>query len=303
MNNVHKSGFVALIGRPNVGKSTFVNKVLGKKISIISNKPQTTRNKIQGIYTTDTEQIIFIDTPGIHKPHHQLGEFMNKESLSTLNDVDMILLIIDGTSPFGSGDEFVIKELKNVKTPVYLVVNKIDLVKDKKKLIENVVKFQDAYDFCEVFYISALNGENVNLLLESMVENLDEGPEYYPADQISDHPESFVISEIIREKVLQLTKEEVPHSVAVALDSMKANDDDNNLIDIHATIYVERQSQKKIIIGHGGQMIKQIGTLARKEIVILLGQKVYLELWVKVEDDWRNKKAQLKRLGYFLEKN
>ena len=215
----------------------------------------------------------------------------------------MILLIIDGTSPFGSGDEFVIKELKNVKTPVYLVVNKIDLVKDKKKLIENVVKFQDAYDFCEVFYISALNGENVNLLLESMVENLDEGPEYYPADQISDHPESFVISEIIREKVLQLTKEEVPHSVAVALDSMKANDDDNNLIDIHATIYVERQSQKKIIIGHGGQMIKQIGTLARKEIVILLGQKVYLELWVKVEDDWRNKKAQLKRLGYFLEKN
>lgn len=301
MNKTHKSGFVALIGRPNVGKSTFVNQVLGKKISIISNKPQTTRNKIQGIYTTDTEQIIFIDTPGIHKPHHQLGEFMNKESLSTLTDVDMILLIVDGTSPFGAGDEFVINQLKNVDTPVYLVVNKIDLIKDKDRLLENVLKFKNAYDFKEIFYISALNGDNVSKLIENMVENLDEGPEYYPADQISDHPESFVIAEIIREKVLQLTKEEVPHSVAVVVESMKASSEDENLIDLHATIYVERQSQKKIIIGHNGQMIKNIGTLARKEIVMLLGQKIYLELWVKVEEDWRNKKSQLKRLGYFLE--
>lgn len=301
MNKTHKSGFVALIGRPNVGKSTFVNQVLGKKISIISNKPQTTRNKIQGIYTTDTEQIIFIDTPGIHKPHHQLGEFMNKESLSTLSDVDMILLIVDGTSPFGAGDEFVINQLKNVETPVYLVVNKIDLIKDKDRLLENVLKFKNAYDFKEIFYISALNGDNVSKLIDNMVENLDEGPEYYPADQISDHPESFVIAEIIREKVLQLTKEEVPHSVAVVVESMKASSEDENLIDLHATIYVERQSQKKIIIGHNGQMIKNIGTLARKEIVMLLGQKIYLELWVKVEEDWRNKKSQLKRLGYFLE--
>lgn len=301
MNKTHKSGFVALIGRPNVGKSTFVNQVLKKKISIISSKPQTTRNKIQGIYTTDTEQIIFIDTPGIHKPHHQLGEFMNKESLSTLTDVDMILLIVDGTSPFGAGDEFVINQLKNVETPVYLVVNKIDLIKDKDRLLENVLKFKNAYDFKEIFYISALNGDNVNKLIDNMVENLDEGPEYYPADQISDHPESFVIAEIIREKVLQLTKEEVPHSVAVVVESMKASSEDENLIDLHATIYVERQSQKKIIIGHNGQMIKNIGTLARKEIVMLLGQKIYLELWVKVEEDWRNKKSQLKRLGYFLE--
>lgn len=301
MNKPHKSGFVALIGRPNVGKSTFVNQVLKKKISIISSKPQTTRNKIQGIYTTDTEQIIFIDTPGIHKPHHQLGEFMNKESLSTLTDVDMILLIVDGTSPFGVGDEFVINQLKNVNTPVYLVVNKIDLIRDKDRLLENVLKFKNAYDFKEIFYISALNGDNVNKLIDNMVENLDEGPEYYPADQISDHPESFVIAEIIREKVLQLTKEEVPHSVAVVVESMKASSEDENLIDLHATIYVERQSQKKIIIGHNGQMIKNIGTLARKEIVMLLGQKIYLELWVKVEEDWRNKKSQLKRLGYFLE--
>ncbi len=298
-----KSGFVALIGRPNVGKSTFVNNVLGKKISIISSKPQTTRNRIQGIYTTKNEQIIFIDTPGIHKPHHQLGEFMNKESLSTLTDVDLILMIIDGTSDFGTGDQFIIDQLKKVSTPVYLVVNKIDLINDKNRLFANIIKFQEQYAFKEVFYISALRGDNIKELLEGILDNLEEGPQYYPFDQISDHPESFVISEIIREKVLMLTKEEVPHSVAVVVETMKASEDDPNLIDIHATIYVERQSQKKIIIGHNGKMIKDIGTLARKEIVMLLGQKVYLDLWVKVEEDWRNKKSQLKRLGYFLENN
>ena len=303
MNKNYKSGFVALIGRPNVGKSTFVNQVLGKKISIISNKPQTTRNRIQGIYTTENEQIIFIDTPGIHKPHHQLGEFMNKESLSTLTDVDMILLIVDGTMPFGTGDQFIIEQLKKVETPVYLVVNKIDLIKDKNRLFENILKFKESYDFSEVYYISALNGDNVDKLLSSMVEKLEVGPQYYPEDQISDHPENFVISEIIREKVLQLTKEEVPHSVAVVIESMKPGDDNENLMEIQATIYVERQSQKKIIIGKNGKMIKDIGTLARKEIVMLLGQKIYLELWVKVEEDWRNKKSKLRTLGYFLENN
>lgn len=303
MNKNYKSGFVALIGRPNVGKSTFVNQVLGKKISIISNKPQTTRNRIQGIYTTENEQIIFIDTPGIHKPHHQLGEFMNKESLSTLTDVDMILLIVDGTMPFGTGDQFIIEQLKKVETPVYLVVNKIDLIKDKNRLFENILKFKESYDFAEVYYISALNGDNVDKLLSSMVDNLEVGPQYYPEDQISDHPESFVISEIIREKVLQLTKEEIPHSVAVVIESMKTSDDNEDLTEIQATIYVERQSQKKIIIGKNGKMIKDIGTLARKEIVMLLGQKIYLELWVKVEEDWRNKKSKLRTLGYFLENN
>lgn len=303
MNKNYKSGFVALIGRPNVGKSTFVNQVLGKKISIISNKPQTTRNRIQGIYTTENEQIIFIDTPGIHKPHHQLGEFMNKESLSTLTDVDMILLIVDGTMPFGTGDQFIIEQLKKVETPVYLVVNKIDLIKDKNRLFENILKFKESYDFAEVYYISALNGDNVDKLLSSMVDNLEVGPQYYPEDQISDHPESFVIGEIIREKVLQLTKEEVPHSVAVVIESMKPSDDNEDLTEIQATIYVERQSQKKIIIGKNGKMIKDIGTLARKEIVMLLGQKIYLELWVKVEEDWRNKKSKLRTLGYFLENN
>lgn len=301
MNNKFKSGFVALIGRPNVGKSTFINRVLGQKISIISNKPQTTRNKIQGIYTTDKEQIIFIDTPGIHKPKHELGSFMNKESLSTLADVDLVLLLIDGTSDFGGGDEFVLDILKKITTPVYLIVNKIDLIRDKNRLLANIVRFQEHFNFKETFYISALNGDNINELLEGISLELDYGPKYYPEEQISDHPEIFIIGEIIREKVLTLTEQEIPHSVAVVVEEMKVDEDNPNLMDIRAVIYVERTSQKKIIIGNQGQMIKKIGTMARKDIAIIIGQKVYLELWVKVEEDWRNKKSQLKRMGYFLE--
>lgn len=298
-----KSGFIALIGRPNVGKSTLMNNVLKRKVSIISPKPQTTRNQIQGIYTTDKEQIIFIDTPGIHKPHHQLGDFMNKESLSTLRDVDIIVLVIDATSPFGGGDEFILNELKKVDTPVVLVVNKIDLVKDKNKLFLNILKFQENFEFKDVYYISALTGEKVDEFLNELSSLLDEGPKYYDEDTITDHPEEFIICELIREKVLMLTNEEVPHSVAVVLEEMKHNDENPDLIDIRATIYVERQSQKKIIIGKGGELIKKVGTLARKEIVMLLGQKVYLELWVKVEENWRNKHSQLKRMGYFTEKD
>lgn len=301
--NKYKSGFVSIIGRPNVGKSTFMNKVLGQKVSIISNKPQTTRNRIQGIYTTDKEQIIFIDTPGIHKPQHELGSFMNKESLSTLSDVDLIMLIIDATAEFGKGDEFVLDLLKQSSNEVFLVVNKIDLIKDKNRLLENIVKFQNYYNFAETYYISALNGDNVDKLLNGISNKLSEGPQYYPADQITDHPEVFIIGEIIREKVLTLTMEEVPHSVAVIIDEMKKNEENPDLIDIRATIYVERDSQKKIIIGSGGKMIKEIGTRSRKDIVPILGQKVYLELWVKVEKDWRNKKSQLRKMGYYLENN
>jgi len=294
-----KSGFVALIGRPNVGKSTFINNVLKQKISIISPKPQTTRNKVQGIYTTDKEQIIFIDTPGIHKAHHELGSFMNKESLSTLSDSDIVLYIVDGNEPFGAGDEYVIGELRKAKAKVILAVNKIDIVKDKDKLLQNVLKFEKSYEFEEIFYISALNGTNVDKLLESISSRLEEGPMYFPSDQVCDHPESFIISEIIREKVLKLTKEEVPHSVAVTLEEMKHNDENPNLMDIRAVVVVERPSQKKIIIGSKGSMIKQIGTEARKDIVMLIGQKVYLELWVRVENDWRNRPSQLKKFGYF----
>lgn len=294
-----KSGFVTIIGRPNVGKSTFLNYVLGQKVSIVSPKAQTTRNKIRGIYTTKDSQIVFIDTPGIHKAKNELGNLMNSYSKSTFNDSDAILWIVDGTQEFGSGDEFIINMLKNVKNDIYLVVNKLDLIKDKKRLSNNIDKFVNNFEFKDIFYISAVNGDNIDKLLMTLSNNLEEGPMYYPNDQISDNPESFIIAEIIREKILLLTKEEVPHSIAVVVDQIKK--DDNGLLNVFATIYVERSSQKKIIIGSGGKMIKDIGTLARKDIVMLLGEKIYLELWVKVEEDWREKKNVLRRMGYFKE--
>ena len=294
-----KSGFVAIVGRPNVGKSTFMNYVLGEKVTIISPKPQTTRNRIQGIYTTPNEQVIFIDTPGIHKPKHELGQFMNNQALTTLKEVDLILLLVDGTEAFGTGDQFVAKLLQDVTVPCYLVINKTDIIKNKERLYETVKKFTDLKTFTEVFYIAAINGDNVSNLLTSIIGNLEEGPQYFPSDQITDHPEVFIISEIIREKVLILTRQEVPHSVAVIIDEMK--EDDKGLMNIHATIYVERSSQKKIIIGKNGALIKEIGTQARKEIVMLLGQKIFLELWIKVEDDWRTKKSHLRKMGYYIE--
>lgn len=294
-----KSGFVAIVGRPNVGKSTLMNNILGQKVTIISPKPQTTRNRIQGIYTTENEQIIFIDTPGIHKPKHELGEFMNTQALSTLNEVDAILLLVDGTEGFGTGDQFVANILKDISIPCYLVVNKIDIIKDKEKLFNLVKSLNDIKAFTETYYISALQGDNIHLLLNALIDTLPEGPQYFPSDQVTDHPEVFIISEIIREKVLYLTKEEVPHSVAVIIDEMKH--DETGLMNIHATIFVERDSQKKIIIGKNGQLIKEVGTQARKDIVMLLGEKIYLELWVKVEKDWRSKKSHLKRMGYTIE--
>ncbi|MDY0063522.1 MAG: GTPase Era [Bacilli bacterium] len=291
-----RSGFVAIVGRPNVGKSTFLNQVLKEKVSIISSKPQTTRNQIRGIYTTDTEQIIFIDTPGIHKPKHELGNYMNAQAVDTLKEVDLILLLIDATQEYGSGDEFVKQLLIKTKTPCIFVFNKIDLIRDKNKLMENVVKFTQNIPYKEVFYISALLGQHVDSLLETVISCLEEGPMYYPVNQTTDHPETFIISEIIREKVLELTKEEVPHSVAVVIEEMKH--DEQQLLNIRAVIIVERPSQKKIIIGQGGKMIKEIGTRARKEIVMIVGEKIYLELWVKVEEDWRNRTNQLKKYGY-----
>ncbi len=302
METNFKSGFVAIVGRPNVGKSTLLNHILNQKVSIISPKPQTTRNQVRGIYTTDTEQIIFIDTPGIHKPKHQLGEFMNKESLSTFRDVELILWIVDATEDFGGGDEYLIKQFKAIETPIFLVVNKIDIVKNKQKLMENIIKYTESFEFTEIYYISALKGENTDKLLDAIKNYLEDGPMYYPADQVSDYPEQFIISELIREKVLYLTREEVPHSIAVVVDQMMQDEENPNLMNIHATIYVERQSQKKIIIGNRGEMIKNIGSLARKEIVMLLGQKIFLELWVKIEPDWRNKINQLRRMGYNLVK-
>lgn len=291
-----KSGFVSIIGRPNVGKSTFLNRVIGQKIAIMSDKPQTTRNKIQGVYTTEDLQTIFIDTPGIHKPKHKLGDFMMKVATNALREVDAILFMINVTEPKGKGDEFIIEKLKELDTPIILVMNKVDLIhpNDIPPIIES---YQNELNFAAVVPISALQGNNVEPLLQEIAKILPEGPMYYPADQITDHPERFIISEMIREKVLQKTRDEVPHSIAVAIDQIKTRED-GNMVDIHATIMIERDSQKGIIIGKRGALLKEIGSEARMDIEMLLGTKVYLNLWVKVQKDWRNKAGQLRELGF-----
>ena len=293
-NNFH-SGFVAILGRPNVGKSTFLNRVVGQKIAIMSDKAQTTRNKIQGIYTEDNAQIVFIDTPGIHKPHSRLGDFMVESALSTLNEVDAVLFMVNATQKRGRGDDFIIERLKNVKKPIYLVINKIDQI-HPDKLLQIMDDYRNTLDYAEVFPISALEGNNCPELIESLVNTLPEGPQYYPADQITDHPERFIAGELIREKVLELTREEVPHSVAVVVDRIHREDDEKVLV--QATIVVERSSQKGIIIGKGGKMLKQIGVKARKDIELMLGDKVYLELWVKVQPNWKDRQVDLQALGY-----
>lgn len=293
-NNFH-SGFVAILGRPNVGKSTFLNRVVGQKIAIMSDKAQTTRNKIQGIYTEDDAQIVFIDTPGIHKPHSRLGDFMVESALSTLNEVDAVLFMVNATQKRGRGDDFIIERLKNVKKPIYLVINKIDQI-HPDKLLQIMDDYRNTLDYAEVFPISALGGNNCPELIESLVNTLPEGPQYYPADQITDHPERFIAGELIREKVLELTREEVPHSVAVVVDRIHREDDEKVLV--QATIVVERNSQKGIIIGKGGKMLKQIGVKARKDIELMLGDKVYLELWVKVQPNWKDRQVDLQALGY-----
>lgn len=293
-----KSGFVTVIGRPNAGKSTFVNKVLGQKIAITSDKPQTTRNNISGIYTTEEAQIIFIDTPGIHKPHHKLGAFMTKEAINTLRSVDLIMFMVDSTKKFGKGDLFIIEELKKVKVPVFLILNKVDLIEDIVKMKENVDEYKKAFNFKGIFSLSAKRGDNVERFVSDIINELEEGPKYYPDDQKTDHPERFIIGELIREKVLELTKEEVPHSVMCLIEYLKYDETNPNLLNIHASIIVERPSQKGIIIGKGGQMIKKIGTLARKDILHLLGTKVFLDLHCKVEKDWRNKDFFLRNFGY-----
>ena len=293
-NNFH-SGFVAILGRPNVGKSTFLNRVVGQKIAIMSDKAQTTRNKIQGIYTEDDAQIVFIDTPGIHKPHSRLGDFMVESALSTLNEVDAVLFMVNATQKRGRGDDFIIERLKNVKKPIYLVINKIDQI-HPDKLLQIMDDYRNTLDYAEVFPISALEGNNCPELIESLVNTLPEGPQYYPADQITDHPERFIAGELIREKVLELTREEVPHSVAVVVDRIHREDDEKVLV--QATIVVERNSQTGIIIGKGGKMLKQIGVKARKDIELMLGDKVYLELWVKVQPNWKDRQVDLQALGY-----
>ncbi|MHA6250946.1 GTPase Era [Oceanobacillus sp. CAU 1775] len=290
-----KSGFISIIGRPNVGKSTFLNHVIGQKISIMSDKAQTTRNKIQGVLTKDNYQMVFIDTPGIHKPKHKLGDFMMNVAENTLNEVDVVLFMINADEGFGRGDEYIIERLKKVKSPVFLIINKIDLI-SPEKLLETIAEYKDKGEFEEIVPISALGGNNVNHLLEVLESHLPIGPQYYPADQVTDHPERFIITELIREKALHMTREEVPHSIAVMMENMEKRKDGTILI--QATIITERDSQKGIVIGKQGKMLKNIGVEARKDIETLLGSKVYLELWVKVKKDWRNKQNQLYELGF-----
>lgn len=294
-NPNYKSGFVALIGRPNVGKSTLLNYIVGQKVAIMSNVAQTTRNKIQGIYTSKDAQIIFIDTPGVHKPATKLGDFMERSTLSALDEVDAIVYVVSATEKRGPGDNFIIERLKQVQQPIYLVVNKIDQV-HPNDLPGIVDQYKGSLPFKGIIPVSALQGNNVNELINELVAGLPNGPQYYPADQISDHPERFVIAEMIREKVFVLTRDEVPHSVAVDVTSIQREDAEH--VHISANIVVERPGQKGIIIGKKGQMLKKIGTLARQDIERLLGDRVFLQLWVKVVPKWRDKSAMLKDYGY-----
>ncbi|MDK6869162.1 GTPase Era [Lactobacillus paragasseri] len=290
----YKSGFVALIGRPNVGKSTLLNFLVGQKVAIMSPQPQTTRNKISGIYTDDQEQIVFIDTPGIHKPKNKLDDFMDKSSYSALDEVDVVLFMVE-PEPAGKGDQYIAELLKKIKKTVFLVINKIDKV-HPDKLLSIIDSYKNLGDFAEIVPISASQGNNVSELIKTIAKYLPEGPQFYDADQLTDRPEYFIVAELIREQVLKLTHEEVPHATAVVVDRMR--DHEGGKLQIEATIYVERPGQKGIIIGKKGQMLKQIGIAARQEIEALLGEKVNLRLWVKVQKNWRSDPAFLKSIGY-----
>ena len=289
-----KSGFVALIGRPNVGKSTLLNYLVGQKVAIMSPQPQTTRNKISGIYTDDQEQIVFIDTPGIHKPKNKLDDFMDKSSYSALDEVDVVLFMVE-PEPAGKGDQYIAELLKKIKKPVFLVINKIDKV-HPDELLSIIDSYKNLGDFAEIVPISASQGNNVSELITTIAKYLTERPQFYDADQLTDRPEYFIVAELIREQVLKLTHEEVPHATAVVVDRMR--DHEGGKLQVEATIYVERPGQKGIIIGKKGQMLKQIGIAARQEIEALLGEKVNLRLWVKVQKNWRSDPAFLKSIGY-----
>jgi GTP-binding protein era len=298
-----KSGFVTLIGRPNVGKSTLMNNLIGQKIAITSSKPQTTRNRIQTVYTDDVGQIIFLDTPGIHKAQNKLGEYMDSVAERTLSEVDVVLWLVEPTTFIGKGEQHIAKLLETTKTPVILVVNKIDTV-EKGELLPVIDKYKDIVDFKACIPVSAVTGENKEDLLKTVFDLLPEGPMYYDEDVVTDQAERQITAELIREQTLRRLKDEVPHGVAVMVESMKEEKDTSvrhshkNIMNIEATIFCERDSHKGIIIGKKGAMLKEIGTNARHQISDLLGMKVNLNLWVKVKKDWRNSDSLMKNFGY-----
>lgn len=290
-----KSGLVAIIGRPNVGKSTLMNQVIGQKIAIMSDKPQTTRNKIHGVYTTNDSQVVFLDTPGIHKRQSKLGDYMNQTALSTLGEVEAALFLVDASEGIGGGDRYIAEQLQKIKTPIILVMNKIDKI-EPPALLPLIEQYRKLHDFAEIVPISAKLGNNVDTLLEQIQKYLPPGPQYYPEDQVTDHPEQFVCAELIREKILHMTREEIPHSIAVTIEDMRV--EENGTVYISAVIFVERDSQKGIIIGKQGALLKEVGRQARQDIQRLLGSKIFLELWVKVKKDWRNQERVLRDLGF-----
>ena len=293
---VFKSGFVSIIGRPNVGKSTLLNTIIGEKITIVSDKPQTTRNKILGVKNLPGVQIVFMDTPGIHKPKHKLNEYMVKTALSTFNEVDILLFMIEAGEPSGPGDGYILKMLSGITKPVFLLINKIDSVQ-KNTVLPQIEEYRHLYPFKEFFPVSALCGDNIDSLLESIIQELPEGPQYFSEDIATDQPMRFIAAEIIREKIFQLTYQEIPYSIAVGIEDFKEMED-RNLAVIRGVIFVERDSQKGIIIGKGGAMLKKVGQLAREEIEAIMGIKVFLELWVKVKEKWQSDDQVLKMLGY-----
>jgi GTP-binding protein Era len=291
-----KSGFVSIVGRPNVGKSTLMNNVVGEKIAIMSDKPQTTRNTIQAVYTNEKCQIVFLDTPGIHKPKTKLGEFMVKSATDAFKNVDTVLFVVDDSKKIGPGDRLIIEDLKKLKTPVILVINKIDKL-TKEELFDLIKMYDNEGVFKEIVPISALKGRNVKELLKVIQNNLEEGPKYFPDYMITDQPERVLVSELIREKVLHYIHDEIPHGVAVEIEQMKSRED-KEIVDISAIIYCERDSHKGIIIGKNGRKLKGIGKSAREDMQLLLGSQINLKLWVKVKENWRNLQNYVSDFGY-----
>lgn len=294
MENNYRAGFVSIIGRPNVGKSTLMNRIIGQKIAITSSKPQTTRNRIQTVYTDEKGQIVFVDTPGIHKSKNKLGEYMVKVAYSALNDVDCVLWLVEPTTYIGAGEKQIIEQLANVKSPVILVINKVDTVK-KAEILKVIDTYSQEYDFAQIVPVSAKSGHNIEELINTIMQSLPYGVPFYDEDTVTDQPMRQITAELIREKVLRCMGDEIPHGVAVAIDSMKQ---DGNMWNIDATIVCERDSHKGMIIGKAGTKLKEIGTQARPEIEDLLGAKVYLKLWVKVKKDWRDSDFLMKNFGY-----
>lgn len=293
-NAAFKSGFVTLIGRPNVGKSTLMNRIIGQKIAITSNKPQTTRNRIQTVYTSEEGQIVFVDTPGIHKAKNKLGDYMVNVAQRTINEVDVILWLVEPSNFIGAGERHIIEQLKKTSTPVILVINKIDTVK-REQLLEYIDTYRKEMDFAEVVPVSALKADNLEELLKCIMKYLPYGPAFYDEDTVTDQPMRQIVAELIREKALRLLSEEIPHGVAVSIESMKFK---KTIVDIEATIICERDSHKGIIIGKSGAMLKKIGSQARPEIENMLEKQVNLQLWVKVKKDWRDSDFLLKNFGY-----